>query len=77
MVFILFLTVLKHSSLVLLKCSYKIITGLNGNAGMKGDDGEPGQVLLGRTGLPGRPGEYGLVGPRGTPGQKVNYCLMF
>ncbi len=48
---------------------------MNGNAGVKGDDGEPGQVLLGRKGLPGRPGEYGLVGPRGTPGQKVNYFL--
>ncbi len=38
---------------------------------MKGGDGEAGQVLLGRKGLPGRPGESGLTGPRGTPGFKV------
>ena len=44
---------------------------------MKGEDGEAGQVLLGRKGLPGRPGEYGLTGPRGTPGFKVLIELYF
>jgi hypothetical protein len=38
---------------------------------MKGDGGEPGQVLLGQKGFPGRPGEDGLVGPRGVVGRKV------
>jgi hypothetical protein len=32
------------------------LSGMNGNGGMKGEDGEPGQVLLGRKGVPGRPG---------------------
>jgi hypothetical protein len=48
-----------------------VLKGVNGNPGMKGGDGEAGQVLLGRKGLPGRPGESGLTGPRGTPGFKV------
>ena len=48
---------------------------MNGNPGLKGEDGEPGQVLLGRKGPSGRPGEQGLVGPRGIPGTKVQLGL--
>ena len=44
---------------------------------MRGEDGEDGQVLLGRKGLTGRPGEQGLVGPRGLPGQKVTFYLKY
>ena len=39
---------------------------------VKGAFGENGQVLLGKKGATGNPGEAGLTGPRGEKGEEVS-----
>ena len=39
---------------------------------VKGASGENGQVLLGKKGATGNPGEAGLTGPRGEKGEEVS-----